>query len=181
MYSQLRSDDKVEEGHLSKQFDITCRAWKTKFHLPYTYCGCPLPGDSVGQKFMRMISKYDDSAEPPSSLTPLTSASACNGTHPSDHNGVYPFHRTWVARKDRETRVSKFKKQQKQAQKEKGFTVENERYDRGMEHDMPFYYPIPLYYNNFSAGYGACAGYAANVTGVEAVSPALLSLRCCVF
>ncbi|TFY79965.1 hypothetical protein EWM64_g4047 [Hericium alpestre] len=43
-------DDKVEETHLSNAFDLTCRAWNARFNVPYMHCGCPLPGDTVGQK-----------------------------------------------------------------------------------------------------------------------------------
>ncbi|PPQ72246.1 hypothetical protein CVT24_002346 [Panaeolus cyanescens] len=37
-------DDKVEGLRLSSAFDNTCKAWKDKFKVSYTYCGCPHPG-----------------------------------------------------------------------------------------------------------------------------------------
>ncbi|KAG2028327.1 hypothetical protein BDR03DRAFT_1028265, partial [Suillus americanus] len=36
-------DDKVEEGQLATSFDLTCRAWKDRYQVPYMHCGCPLP------------------------------------------------------------------------------------------------------------------------------------------
>ncbi|OAX31710.1 hypothetical protein K503DRAFT_811028, partial [Rhizopogon vinicolor AM-OR11-026] len=30
-------DDKVEEGHLSTSFDLTCRAWNDHYHVPYMH------------------------------------------------------------------------------------------------------------------------------------------------
>ncbi|KAF9230288.1 hypothetical protein BU15DRAFT_91144 [Melanogaster broomeanus] len=50
-------DDKVEENYLATTFDITCRAWKDRFGLPYTYCGCPLPGTTLGQKLRRALAE----------------------------------------------------------------------------------------------------------------------------
>ncbi|KAG7447815.1 uncharacterized protein BT62DRAFT_823263, partial [Guyanagaster necrorhizus] len=48
-------DDKVAENRLANAFDITCRAWKDRFRIAYTYCGCPLPGDTIGQKLSRLV------------------------------------------------------------------------------------------------------------------------------
>ncbi|KAG7447834.1 uncharacterized protein BT62DRAFT_948034, partial [Guyanagaster necrorhizus] len=48
-------DDKVAENKLANAFDITCRAWKDRFRIAYTYCGCPLPGDTIGQKLSRLV------------------------------------------------------------------------------------------------------------------------------
>lgn len=112
-----------------------------------------------------MMSNYEGS----SYLSPPANSYAYDGTHPSDHNGVYAFHNSWISKNQRKVRDAKIKKRyerdQKQMQKGKLDLVEKERYDRGLEHDTPFYYPIPLYYNNYGAGYGGCAGYAPNVVG----------------
>ncbi|KAJ3513636.1 hypothetical protein NLJ89_g2838 [Agrocybe chaxingu] len=50
-------DDKVEGLRLSSAFDITCRAWKDRFGVPYTHCGCPIPGagDSIGKRLSRLV------------------------------------------------------------------------------------------------------------------------------
>ncbi|KZT60550.1 hypothetical protein CALCODRAFT_480634 [Calocera cornea HHB12733] len=37
----LDHEDKVEEGALSDGFDATARAWKARFGVPYSFCGCP--------------------------------------------------------------------------------------------------------------------------------------------
>jgi hypothetical protein len=77
----LPSDDKVEGLRLSSAFDITCRAWKERFKVQYTHCGCPIPGDSIGERLSKLIKLYS----PPPHLPfdrPLSAA------HPSDHNAA---------------------------------------------------------------------------------------------
>ncbi|KAJ7683221.1 hypothetical protein B0H17DRAFT_1074432 [Mycena rosella] len=43
-------DDKVEESYLASSFDTTCRAWKKRYGVQYTHCGCALPGETIGEK-----------------------------------------------------------------------------------------------------------------------------------
>ncbi|KAF8548444.1 hypothetical protein OG21DRAFT_1394747, partial [Imleria badia] len=47
-------DDKVGEDHLATAFDVTCRAWIDRYKVPYTYCGCPHPGTTFGQRLRRV-------------------------------------------------------------------------------------------------------------------------------
>ncbi|KAI9467246.1 hypothetical protein BJY52DRAFT_57416 [Lactarius psammicola] len=62
-------DDKVEQFHLSDAFDATCRAWEKRYGIPYTQCGCPLPGNTIGQKLARLV--------PLSGLKALSAGEAC--------------------------------------------------------------------------------------------------------
>ncbi|KAJ7921384.1 hypothetical protein B0H13DRAFT_1604569 [Mycena leptocephala] len=49
------SDDKVEESQLASSFDLTCGAWKNRFGVQYTCCGCPLPGKTIGQRLAHLV------------------------------------------------------------------------------------------------------------------------------
>lgn len=112
------SDDKVEGLQLSSAFDITCEAWKVnfrfevfgihkrliqktqqeRFHIPYSHCGCPIPGDSIGSKLVRLISNSENVA-PPSHLLPFNRPDLLSATHPSDHNAVHFQSKSKVAHK----------------------------------------------------------------------------------
>jgi len=71
---------------LSSAFDITCRAWKSRFNVEYTHCGCPIPGDSIGKRLSRLIGLHG--SQPPSHLVPFDRPDLLSATHPSDHNAV---------------------------------------------------------------------------------------------
>jgi len=79
------SDDKIEGLHLSSAFDLTCRAWKSRFNINYTHCGCPIPGDGIGKKLERLIGLQKPA---PSQLVPYNRPDLLSATHPSDHNAV---------------------------------------------------------------------------------------------
>ncbi len=79
------SDDKIEGLRLSSAFDITCRAWKSRFNIDYTHCGCPIPGDGIGKKLERLIGLQKPV---PSQLVPYDRPDLLSATHPSDHNAV---------------------------------------------------------------------------------------------
>ncbi|KIM42763.1 hypothetical protein M413DRAFT_123346 [Hebeloma cylindrosporum] len=81
-------DDKVEGVRLSSAFDITCRAWKERFGVQYTHCGCPIPGDTIGQRLSRIVGIYSPPTSPPSHLMPFERPDLLSATHPSDHNAV---------------------------------------------------------------------------------------------
>ena len=59
-----------------------------RFHVQYSHCGCPIPGDSIGSKLARLISSSDNAA-PPSHLLPFNRPDLLSATHPSDHNAVH--------------------------------------------------------------------------------------------
>ncbi|KAF8816814.1 hypothetical protein BYT27DRAFT_7333232 [Phlegmacium glaucopus] len=80
-------DDKVEGLQLSSAFDETCQAWKDRFHVQYSHCGCPIPGDSIGQKLTRLINSFKLPSS--SHLLPFNRTDLLSATHPSDHNAVH--------------------------------------------------------------------------------------------
>lgn len=74
-------DDNVGEGELSKSFDITCRAWKVRYGVQYTHCGCPLPVETVGERLSHL-----DGALPLPYLQPQEDDDVLVATHPSKHD-----------------------------------------------------------------------------------------------
>ncbi|KAK0230087.1 hypothetical protein IW262DRAFT_377559 [Armillaria fumosa] len=128
-------DDKVAEDKLSNAFDITCRAWQDRFGIPYTHCGCPLPGDTIGQRLRGLISiyKHSDHLVPPRDRSDLLAA-----THPSDHNAVYLSKYTQEV--DAQRRARQAKRQRRIRRDE-----ENGMRRNGVDHDPAFLVPVPLY------------------------------------
>ncbi|KAG8968918.1 hypothetical protein FRC05_001286 [Tulasnella sp. 425] len=93
-------DDKVSQGALSDAYDKTAEAWKERFGVPYSVCGClppikalELSGNS-GSSFsiFSKKGKAKAAAEKPfeNSRPDLTlpSNESAEQTHPSDHNAV---------------------------------------------------------------------------------------------
>ena len=133
----LSSDDKVEESKLSNSFDITCRAWKARFGVQYTHCGCPIPGETIGQKLSRLVMK----SRSESHLFPPR-ADLRAATHPSDHNAVLALHHKSSEQTRRREKIAK------RTQRDGGRTVRT--------HDPAFLTPVPLQYP--SAGCAAPRG-----------------------
>ncbi|KAI0792010.1 hypothetical protein C8Q75DRAFT_805056 [Abortiporus biennis] len=154
-------DDKVEDNALSSAFDVTCRAWEQRFQVPYMHCGCPLPGDTIGQRLSRLIHRLSNTPPDVSSssssitLTPPNHPDAYSATHPSDHSCVEGGGRSpKQAQILRQLRLEKLKRRRERdimaAAKEKvdsnGEKGRLNRANRNREHDAAFLYPIPFYY-----------------------------------
>ncbi|KAG9039007.1 hypothetical protein FS837_001144 [Tulasnella sp. UAMH 9824] len=90
-------DDKVGQGALSDVYDKTAEAWKNRFGVPYSICGC-LPQDnssgSSGSSFSlfskkgKSKSKLENPLENPRPDLLSPSDEAADQTHPSDHHAV---------------------------------------------------------------------------------------------
>ncbi|KAG1765635.1 hypothetical protein EDD22DRAFT_774772 [Suillus occidentalis] len=146
-------DDKVEEGQLATSFDLTCRAWNDRYHVPYMHCGCPLPGDTIGQKLRRLLSSKANSTMlllPPKS-------DACAATHPSDHNAVFALHSMSTSMRRRENRTRKAEMRRLRAERD-GRAVKR---DGNVDHGIAFLYPVPMFYN-YPGGCVAAAGAVVN-------------------
>jgi hypothetical protein len=180
----LYSDDKIENLQLAAAFDITCNAWKVTGHLmsvdallnyyallqecfnvKYTYCGCPLPGDTIGQRLSRLIS-LTHPPEPPSQLVPPDRPDLLAATHASDHNAVHfkpknkRAHMIAVSRYSRATQ-----KRQKALAKASKAAQKAAKKGRGLpgyratvpSHTGAFLIPVPLYFGGYGgAGLGGC-------------------------
>ncbi|KAG9016323.1 hypothetical protein FRB90_003287 [Tulasnella sp. 427] len=90
-------DDKVGQGALSDAYDKTAEAWKVRFGVPYSICGC-LPPDvasnsggasfSLFSKKGKSKSTLEKSIENPRPDLLSHSDDSADQTHPSDHYAV---------------------------------------------------------------------------------------------
>lgn len=138
-------DDKVEETALSNGYDATAKAWKSRFGVPYSVCGCgPVETPSSaggGLKFSKLLSSSSSKAGSgstlsadqakaialvvsnarPDLLSTEDSPDAVQATHPSEHDSVYLVGHK-ASDKLRAERVEKVAKRKKEMDKaaEKG-------------------------------------------------------------
>ncbi|GAA6009145.1 uncharacterized protein JCM10292_005336 [Rhodotorula paludigena] len=170
-------DDKVEENTLSNGFDKTAKAWRSRFGVPYSTCGCPLPSQPPLLRLARVAglsASASPTAYPPGALTTLSaSRDDADVTHPSEHNSLHlPNHpqaqRLRAARLvEVEARKRKETRETEKAAR-KGRSGEKEReHELGNAHPYAFFAAVPLvpiYWG--TAGYpgpaGGCAATDAN-------------------
>ncbi|KAF8185116.1 hypothetical protein BJ912DRAFT_1060663 [Pholiota molesta] len=170
-------DDKIEGLRLSSAFDMTCTAWKERFNVQYTYCGCPLPGDTIGKRLSRVVGIY---APPPpaSHLMPFDNPDLLSATHPSDHNAVRfqsansraharatKRYEQLARTKERERHKAAEKARKKAAKAGAAGAAAHEHGERRRldsrdiyNHQSAFLTPIPLYYGPSYDRYGGCVG-----------------------
>ncbi|KAG8850375.1 hypothetical protein FRB96_000439 [Tulasnella sp. 330] len=88
-------DDKVTQGAISTAYDQTAEAWKVKFSVPYSVCGCPPPVKSNAVGALKSVFSWKGKGK----AVPTTLYNArpdlvsiddnkADETHPSDHNSV---------------------------------------------------------------------------------------------
>ncbi|KAH9930332.1 uncharacterized protein B0H18DRAFT_148066 [Fomitopsis serialis] len=179
-------DDKVEENRLANAFDITCQAWQKHFKVPYTYCGCPLPGDSIGDKLQRLTRKFVSSqhSEQPLNLDPPAHPDIPPATHASEHNAVQVYlnaaldsgraaelHRQRVLRQQK----MNYRRERDARRAQKG-DIDPELLKRGQNHYAAFLTPVPFIQPisacvpvggqpQCSAGAGTCAAGVCSSAG----------------
>lgn len=115
--------------------------------MPYTYCGCPLPGDTIGQRFTRLKHRLSVSTPGATGLIPPRRPDALAATHASEHNSVYtgpkdPAH-VDAGRKAREEKVKK-RRQRDEELVRKG-KLDEATLRRNADHEVAFLYPIAFY------------------------------------
>ncbi|KAK7442082.1 hypothetical protein VKT23_016357 [Stygiomarasmius scandens] len=171
----LDHDDKVEEGRLALSFELTAKSWQEKFGLPYVYCGCPISGETIGQKLTRLVGIQNNLKQ--QYLSPPDRPGARDTTHPSDHNAVYALHmkkQADVGRKERETKYAKgLKKAEKGKGKAEG-SVARTRSDSTSLHPQPFLVPIPMEVLNESSNNPSCVATVSNIVNASDGSGGLL-------
>lgn len=124
------------------------------------HCGCPLPGDTIGQKLSSKL-KLNNNSQKPSYLLPPENPDILQATHPSDHNSVFAFHHEGQSEASRRNRRAKaLKRRQRDAENVQKGKLDREAYERGDGHGQAFLMPIPLYY-----GYAACGAFYGGVYG----------------
>jgi len=109
-----------------------------RFNVPYTHCGCPLPGKTIGQKLSQLV-RFQRLAPP--HLVPPPKEDLLAATHPSDHNTVH--RNRGLASWHRDDRLAKLKKRQARdaalVQQGKLKTP-----NRSCAYETPFLIPVPL-------------------------------------
>ncbi|KAF9463653.1 hypothetical protein BDZ94DRAFT_1258236 [Collybia nuda] len=137
-------DDKVEENLLSSSFDVTCKAWQNRFGIRYAHCGCPLSGETIGQKLSRLISSYTRDS---SYLVPLDRSDLLAATHPSDHSAVFAVHKQKSGERAQAARRRQFEKgRRREEQLIKEGTSDPRVAERTQAHGQAFLVPVPIYF-----------------------------------
>lgn len=138
---------------------------QSRFRVPYMYCGCSLPGDTLKQKIsskLKCSSQFQQRSLSPFPTNPVF----LQATHPSDHDAVFAFHRQNQSEQLRRKRRSKaVKRRQRDARMVKKGKLDGEVYRRGEGHNQAFLTPIPGYY---VYGYGGCTAFHGGVYGGSA-------------
>ncbi|GAA5894040.1 hypothetical protein JCM6882_007968 [Rhodosporidiobolus microsporus] len=146
----LDHDDKVEENRLSDSFEATARAWQSRFGVPYSTCGCPIPSAPSFAKLGKAFGRSSKaSAAPPS---PFASAPVdepdSNPSHPSDHNALVLLHsteakqRTTERRREADTKMARLEREK--LKKGGGKIGEKETVEGRRAHQAAFFAPIAL-------------------------------------
>ncbi|KAF7974265.1 hypothetical protein HWV62_13052 [Athelia sp. TMB] len=140
-------------------FDLTCRAWQSRFNVAYMHCGCPLPGDTLGQKLAAKVKRRSQQQQ--SFLLPPDHPDSIGATHPSDHNSVFAFHHSAKSDAARRKRAAKAERRRARdtANMEKG-KLAREAHARGWGHQQAFLEPVPYYYG---PGFGGCLAWYGGV------------------
>jgi hypothetical protein len=83
-------DDKVEEGALDLSYRVTASAWRQRFGVSYSTCGCqPIEQDSPGTKLLGLLlkKKKKDTQQGPMDGDRADDDER-DASHPSNHNRV---------------------------------------------------------------------------------------------
>ncbi|KAG5637816.1 hypothetical protein H0H81_003148, partial [Sphagnurus paluster] len=143
------------------------------FKIPYTYCGCPIPGDIVGQSIGQCLSALVKAMFKPSYLVPPKRDHLLAALHPSDHNAVFLYQdkakgeaAQKLRRSEHANRLNaahRLKTRKDMKDNKKGALVTPEEWrtaeERPYAHSPAFLVPVPMYY-----GYGTgCVAYSGNV------------------
>ncbi|BGP42345.1 hypothetical protein JCM10450v2_006438 [Rhodotorula kratochvilovae] len=182
-------DDKVEENALATAFDVTARAWRTRFGVPYSTCGCPSPS---APPLSRLASKLRLSSPPVSHpFYPAGALSALGGapgedadaTHASEHSAlVLPSHpgAQRLRRQRAAAMDARRRREEKERRKEDKARGELPPYaaqrrakecDRAEAHTYAFLAPMPLVPVYGPAGYPIAAGGCAATSANQACPP----------
>ncbi|KAI9513159.1 hypothetical protein F5148DRAFT_1156507 [Russula earlei] len=138
-------NDKIEQFHLSDAFDATCRAWEKRYGVPYTQCGCPLPGNTISQRLARLIPHAGSRNYPLSRLAPpADQPDILAASHPSDHNtvAVLGLPSNTTAKAQREGKA--FRRREREASRVRKGEITQEEFERNGRHATPFLVSIPL-------------------------------------
>ncbi|KIY68410.1 hypothetical protein CYLTODRAFT_489786 [Cylindrobasidium torrendii FP15055 ss-10] len=172
-------NDRVEEDKLSNAFDITCRAWESRYNVRYTHCGCPAPGEKLRRRISRALS---GSGQSQSELIPPKRSDIRAATHPSDHNAVFLMSHKGETEAARRKRLAKRRERYEREDEEirRGKLDEKAR-SRREGHDPAFIGPIPLWYTTpMPVGCVAMGGHVVSCgSGGSGCSAAVCTFCAC--
>jgi hypothetical protein len=146
------SDDKVEEGQLSDAFNATCRAWKARYGVPYTACGCQMPTNKASGPLSALKNAIRVSNTNTYETIISSTESGRQATHPSDHTAV-SFKSNAGSESDkarREKAAKRLEKDYVDLQKGKVSINEFERRRKHEDEERPFLAPSSLIFGNES-------------------------------
>lgn len=113
--------------------------------MSYTQCGCPPPGNTIGQRITRLVTPAGSRHYPLSRLAPpADQPEILAASHPSDHNtvAVLGLRSNMAAKAQRESKASR-RREREASRMQKG-EMTQEEYERNAEHTAPFLVPVPL-------------------------------------
>lgn len=146
-------DDKVEETALSSGYDATAQAWRKRFGVPYSVCGCAPPPSSVASKLSSIFRSKSSSSTLDNTRSDLVSIepSEVDATHPSEHDGVVLMNHA-ASDKRRAQREKKSQKQREESWKatEKGgpkdqWEQQNNKQAKRQDHPAAFSAAVPYW------------------------------------
>lgn len=116
-----------------------------RYGLPYTQCGCPLPGNTIGQKLARLVPLSGSKHYPSARLAPpVDQPEILAGSHPSDHNTIavlgLPNNSTAKAQRD----VKALRRREREVCRVRKGEISQEEFERNAGHAAPFLVPVPL-------------------------------------
>ena len=150
---------------------------KQRFGAPYTYCGCPLPGDTIGQKLSRLTRRFSSLSADKNGLIPPHRTDALSATHASEHNSVELTGHEATNQAQRKKREEKIRKRRERDEKNvRDGKMGADVLARGNAHDAAFLYPVPfVMYAPLSAcvsvGAGAIGGFGGGFSSCAVVRP----------
>ncbi|KAG8913387.1 hypothetical protein FRC01_004573 [Tulasnella sp. 417] len=171
-------DDKVGQGALSDAYDKIAEAWKARFGVPYSICGCLPPNISSGSsgssfslfsKKGKSKSTLEKPLENPRPDLLSSSGEAADQTHPSDHSAVAIINPGEPNAAQEQVRRRELGKRAK----ELGKSVEKGKADRwgeimqkrGVDHTPSFLCPV-----QYGVHQGDCTALSGN--GLQTASAA---------
>ncbi|KAG6908090.1 hypothetical protein DXG01_006181 [Tephrocybe rancida] len=166
-------NDKVAEHKLSSAFDLTCRAWNDRFNVPYTHCGCPLPGERIGERLSHLVRLHNT---PTPHLIPPSRGDVLAATHPSEHDSIVyastnrstSTQSQYDRRKKLELRVARDAKRASTGAAAEPKYVHD---PRAYGHTTPFMVPVPYILHG-----PACAAHSGHVvSGGSCIEASLIA------
>ena len=116
-----------------------------RYGIPYTQCGCPLPGNTIGQKLARLVPLSGSKHYPPARLAPpADQPEILAASHPSDHNtvAVLGLSNNSTAKAQRDSKA--LRRREREVSRVRKGEISQEEFERNAGHAAPFLVPVPL-------------------------------------